>query len=67
MVFLLFSLEINDDQVTEEYVATGKLVVEGNRYTPRFGGNAYPETFTLDLDKTPKVIDFTYYGRPPGG
>src|SRR4051794_12531669 len=58
--WVMVSLEIDGEAVPDEQVASGRLVIEGNRYTPTFGGTAYPETFTLDPDRTPKAIDFTY-------
>jgi uncharacterized protein (TIGR03067 family) len=65
--WVMVSLEINGEAVPDEQVASGRLVIEGNRYTPAFGGNTYPETFTLDPDQTPKAIDFTYTNGPRKG
>ena len=65
--WVMVSLEIDGETVPDEQVESGRLVVEGNRYRPTIGGNAYPETFTLDPAQTPKAIDFTYTDGPRKG
>jgi uncharacterized protein (TIGR03067 family) len=65
--WVMVSLELDGEKVPEDQVATGRLVVEGNRYTPTYAGVDYPETFTLDPSVTPKEIDFTYTDGPRKG
>jgi uncharacterized protein (TIGR03067 family) len=65
--WVMVSLEINGEPVSEDQVASGKLIVEGNRYTPTYAGKAYPETCALDPDKMPRAIDFTYIDGPREG
>src|SRR4051794_21196697 len=65
--WVMVSLEIDGETSPDEQVTSGRLVVEGNRYTPTFAGKAYPETFTLDPDRTPKAIDFTFTDGPRKG
>jgi uncharacterized protein (TIGR03067 family) len=65
--WVMVSLEIDGEAVPDEQVASGRLVIEGNHYTPTYDGKAYPETFTLDPDQSPKAIDFVYTDGPRKG
>jgi uncharacterized protein (TIGR03067 family) len=63
----MISLEINGEDVSKEQVQSAKLVVKGDRYAPVFDDRIYSETFTVDPDKSPKAIDFTYTDGPRKG
>jgi uncharacterized protein (TIGR03067 family) len=63
----MVSALVNGDEVPEDQVKTARLVVTGNRYTPKFGEMVVNETFSLDPNTTPKSIDFTYIDGPRKG
>jgi uncharacterized protein (TIGR03067 family) len=65
--WVMVSLEIDGEAAPDEQVAAGILLVEGDRYTPTYGGKAYPETFTVDPGQMPRAIDFTYTDGPRKG
>src|SRR5947209_7337303 len=65
--WVMVSLEIDGETMSEDQVASGRLVVEGDRYTPTYEGKDYPEAITLYPDKTPRAIDFTFRDGPRKG
>ena len=65
--WVMVSLEINGEPAAEDQVASARLVVEGNRYPPKFDDEAIAETIKLDPAQTPKAIDFTYTDGPRKG
>jgi len=65
--WVMVSLEINGESVGEDLVSSASLVVEGNRYTPRYDERVIPETIKVDPAKTPGAIDFTYTDGPRKG
>jgi uncharacterized protein (TIGR03067 family) len=63
----MVSASIDGEEVPEDQVRAGKLVVEGDRYTATLGERTVPATFKVDASKGPRQIDFTYTGGPQGG
>src|SRR5690349_11825540 len=61
------SVVINGEAVPEDLVKTGTLKIEGNRYDPKLGENAFGATFEIDAAKQPAAIDFTYTAGPQEG
>jgi uncharacterized protein (TIGR03067 family) len=56
----MVSVTVNGEAVPEEVARTGKLVVEGDRYTATLGETTVASTFAIDASKSPGAIDFTY-------
>src|SRR5579883_1836615 len=44
------SLRINGEEVSKELVETGKLVIEGDKYTPSFGDTTIRCRFSSKMD-----------------
>jgi uncharacterized protein (TIGR03067 family) len=63
----MISLQINGEKVSEAQVKTGRLVVEGDRYTPTLGTNSSMSTYKLDTTASPSTIDFTFVDGPQKG
>jgi uncharacterized protein (TIGR03067 family) len=61
------SLLINGQDAPEEQVATARLVVDGDTYTPKYEGKDIAESFRIDPETAPKSIDFTYTDGPRKG
>jgi len=59
-IWTMVSVTVDGTTGTEEQVRSARLVVEGDRFTPTFDGNAIPCTFALDPTARPKTIDLTY-------
>jgi uncharacterized protein (TIGR03067 family) len=63
----MVSFEINGESVAEDLVKTGRLEVQGDRYTPSLGSNSATATFKIDTTRTPFAIDFTFNDGPQKG
>lgn len=63
----MISLQINGDKVSDDQVKTGRLVVQGDRYTPTLGTNSSTSTYKLDTTASPSTIDFTFVDGPQKG
>jgi uncharacterized protein (TIGR03067 family) len=61
------SFVVDGDAADDDQIRSGRLVVEGDRYVPRFGSEAVGARFTLDPKTSPKSIDFTYLDGPQKG
>ncbi len=61
------SLVINGENAPEEQVATARLVIDGNHYTPKFVGMDLLETFRIDSETNPRSIDVTDTDGPRKG
>lgn len=61
------SVVINGETIPEDYAKTGKLVVQGEKYTVTLGEQSSVGTIKLDPAKTPKQVDFTYVEGPQKG
>lgn len=65
--WLMVSLEINGEAVGEDLVSSASLVVEGDRYTPRYDERVISETIKVGPEASPRAIDFTYTDGPRKG
>jgi uncharacterized protein (TIGR03067 family) len=61
--YAMVSGESKAEKLSEEKIKDTKLVMEGDKYTAYFGGDAVKGTLKVDPTKTPKEIDATDSGR----
>ena len=56
----MYAITRNGEEVPEEFLFTGKLLIKGDTYKVSLNEQGTTATFKLDGDKTPKQIDLTY-------
>jgi uncharacterized protein (TIGR03067 family) len=61
------SVVVDGEPVPEDYARSGRLVVEGDRYTLTAGQQTGISTFTVDPSKSPKQIDQKFIEGPQKG
>ena len=57
--YVMVSGESRAEKLSEERIKEAKMIVEGEKYTATFGGDAVTGTLKVDPTKTPKEIDAT--------
>jgi uncharacterized protein (TIGR03067 family) len=57
--YVMVSGESKAERLSEESIKKAKLVMEGDKYTADFGGDAVKGTLKIDPSKAPKEIDAT--------
>jgi uncharacterized protein (TIGR03067 family) len=57
--YVMVSGESRVEKLSEERIKDAKLVIDGNKYTASFGGDAVKGMLKIDPAKAPKEIDAT--------
>jgi uncharacterized protein (TIGR03067 family) len=57
--YVMVSGESKAEKLSEESIKEAKLVMDGDKYTATFGGDAVKGTLKIDPTKAPKEIDAT--------
>jgi uncharacterized protein (TIGR03067 family) len=63
----MVALSINGEELPEDQVKAGKLVVKGDLYTATLGERTISSTMKLDPARTPRAVDFTSTDGPQKG